>query len=183
MNSQQLNAVQDKKTRRGIRVKPEAVLPVGETVSQSIGTLASLKTVHIQFQVTVNTPYLGGANVSNQGTVSGSNFASVLTDDPAVGGASDPTLTPDPPLSRCLWSQTLRQMSHRLAQRQCSFYHLTLGSGRKLRVLRSITLLRTRRLVLAHASRRSRLHKQLPDTVLNFAAGEQFKDRLGQPPR
>ncbi len=32
--------------------------------------------------------------VSNQGTVSGSNFANVLTDDPAVGGAADPTLTP-----------------------------------------------------------------------------------------
>jgi hypothetical protein len=94
VNRQQLNAAQDKKTRRGIRVKPEAVLPVGETVNQSIGTLAAGKTVHVQFQVTVNTPYFGGANVSNQGTVSGSNFASVLTDDPAVGGANDPTLTP-----------------------------------------------------------------------------------------
>ena len=42
----------------------------------------------------MDTPYLGGPNVSNQGTVSGSNFADVLTDDPAVGGAADPTLTP-----------------------------------------------------------------------------------------
>jgi hypothetical protein len=38
------------------------------------------------------------AEVSNQGTVSGTNFASVLTDDPTVGGAADPTVTPiDPP--------------------------------------------------------------------------------------
>ena len=32
--------------------------------------------------------------VSNQGTVSGSNFADVLTDDPSVGGTADPTVTP-----------------------------------------------------------------------------------------
>ena len=31
--------------------------------------------------------------ISNQGTVSGSNFANVLTDDPAAGGAADPTTT------------------------------------------------------------------------------------------
>src|SRR6185436_17266564 len=60
----------------------------------SIGTLAAGKTAHIQFQVTVNSPYGGGAFVSNQGTVSGSNFSNVLTDDPAVGGANDPTTTP-----------------------------------------------------------------------------------------
>lgn len=66
----------------------------GETVTHSVGTLLSGKTVHIQFQVTVNVPYEGGDFVSNQGTVSGSNFSNVLTDDPAVGGAADPTLTP-----------------------------------------------------------------------------------------
>jgi len=60
----------------------------------NIGTLRPGDSVTITFQVTVNNPYLGGPNVSNQGVVSGSNFSSVLTDDPAVGGTSDPTLTP-----------------------------------------------------------------------------------------
>src|SRR5204862_540968 len=51
--------------------------------------------VTITFNATVNNPF-GGASpqVSNQGTVSGSNFANVLTDDPTVAGAADPTVTP-----------------------------------------------------------------------------------------
>ena len=94
VTTQQVNATQDKAPRRGISVKPRVSVLSGETVTHSIGTLRAGKTVHIQFQVTVNSPYLGGATVSNQGTVSGSNFSDVLTDDPAVGGANDPTLTP-----------------------------------------------------------------------------------------
>ncbi len=85
---------QDKTPRRGITVRPRVAPLAGETVSHSVGTLLAGKTVHIQFQVTVNSPYEGGETVSNQGTVSGSNFSDVLTDDPAVGGANDPTLTP-----------------------------------------------------------------------------------------
>lgn len=69
--------------------------PSGETVTASIGTLQAGKTVRVQFQVTVNDPLPGGVSqVSNQGTISGSNFASVQTDDPTVGGSSDPTVTP-----------------------------------------------------------------------------------------
>ena len=34
--------------------------------------------------------------VGNQGTVSGGNFADVLTDDPAAGGSADATVTPVP---------------------------------------------------------------------------------------
>ncbi len=94
VTTQQVKATQDKAPRRGINVKPRVSVLAGETVSHSIGTLRAGKTVHIQFQVTVNSPYLGGETVSNQGTVSGSNFTSVLTDDPAVGGANDPTQTP-----------------------------------------------------------------------------------------
>jgi hypothetical protein len=53
------------------------------------------KSVTIQFQVTVNSPFPAGFNsVSNQGTVSGSNFASVATDDPGTGMADDRTVTP-----------------------------------------------------------------------------------------
>jgi hypothetical protein len=69
-------------------------LGAGGTVTVNIGTLAPGDSVTITFQVTIDNPYSGGPNVSNQGTVSGSNFSNVLTDDPAVGGAADPTLTP-----------------------------------------------------------------------------------------
>lgn len=66
----------------------------GGTVSVNIGTLVPNDSVTITFQVVVDNPYSGGPNISNQGTVSGSNFSNVLTDDPAVAGANNPTLTP-----------------------------------------------------------------------------------------
>jgi Bacterial Ig domain/Calx-beta domain len=64
-------------------------------VMLNIGTLPAGESVTITFNVTVNDPFTGAvAQVSNQGTVSGSNFADVLTDDPTVGGTADPTVTP-----------------------------------------------------------------------------------------
>ncbi|MEK6335643.1 MAG: Calx-beta domain-containing protein [Acidobacteriota bacterium] len=61
----------------------------------SIGTLPAGESVTITFNVTVDNPFTGALpQVSNQGTVSGSNFADVLTDDPTVGGTADPTVTP-----------------------------------------------------------------------------------------
>ena len=49
----------------------------------------------VTFNVTVDDPFSGALpQVSNQGTVSGTNFADVLTDDPTVGGTADPTVTP-----------------------------------------------------------------------------------------
>jgi hypothetical protein len=64
-------------------------------VMLSIGTLPAGESVTITFQVTVDNPFTGALpQVSNQGTVSGSNFADVLTDDPTVGGTADPTVTP-----------------------------------------------------------------------------------------
>jgi hypothetical protein len=64
-------------------------------VMLNIGTLPAGESVTITFNVTVNDPFTGAmAQVSNQGTVSGSNFADVLTDDPDVGGTADPTVTP-----------------------------------------------------------------------------------------
>ncbi len=69
-----------------------------ETVNVNIGTLPAGKSVTITFRVTVNNPpnlsLLNPPRVTNQGIVSGSNFATVPTDDPAVGGATDPTVTP-----------------------------------------------------------------------------------------
>jgi hypothetical protein len=70
----------------------------GENITINIGTLRAGDSVTVTFQATVDNPpnltLLNPPRVRNQGTVSGSNFASVLTDDPAVGGAADPTDTP-----------------------------------------------------------------------------------------
>ncbi len=58
-----------------------------------IGTLPPNKSVKIQYSVTIG-PIAGNPQqISSQGTVSGSNFSNVLTDDPTVGGATDPTVT------------------------------------------------------------------------------------------
>jgi hypothetical protein len=61
----------------------------------NIGTLPAGESVTISFRVTVNDPFTAvPPQVSNQGTASGDNFGSVLTDDPDVGGGADPTVTP-----------------------------------------------------------------------------------------
>ena len=59
----------------------------------SIGTLPPGKGVSIQYAVTIG-PIAGNPQqTASQGTVSGGNFSNVLTDDPTVGGATDPTVT------------------------------------------------------------------------------------------
>lgn len=75
--------------------------PSGETVNANIGTIPAGKSVTISFQVTVNAAgsFTGTSpQVSNQGTIGADNpnggTLSVLTDDTAVGGANDPTVTP-----------------------------------------------------------------------------------------
>lgn len=61
----------------------------------NIGTLPTGKAVTLTFDAMINNPVTSGTTqVSNQGTVSGSNFANVLTDDPATGTPNDPTITP-----------------------------------------------------------------------------------------
>jgi uncharacterized repeat protein (TIGR01451 family) len=61
----------------------------------SIGTLPPGKSITITFRASINPPPPGGlCQVANQGTVSGDNFATVLTDDPDTGAPSDPTITP-----------------------------------------------------------------------------------------
>jgi uncharacterized repeat protein (TIGR01451 family) len=68
--------------------------PGDSAIGVDAGTLAANGgTVTIAFQVTVDDPLPAGVQqVVNQGTVSGSNFASVLTDDPAQPGAAEPTV-------------------------------------------------------------------------------------------
>ena len=63
-------------------------------VNLAIGTLPAGETVTITFRVTVDNPFTGGGQVCNQGTVSGTNFSDVLTDDPDAGGSADATCTP-----------------------------------------------------------------------------------------
>ena len=77
-----------------------ATLASGETLELSLGTLNPGQIVVITFQVTIDSPLPGGApQICNQGLVRGDNFTDVLTDDPDVGGAANPTCTPvQPPL-------------------------------------------------------------------------------------
>src|ERR1051325_5741705 len=86
----------------GLLAAPPAS-PSGETVNKTLGTLPPGKTVVVRFRATVDSPFpIGATQVSSQGTVSGSNFADVLTDDPAASGSADPTVTPidaDPDLA------------------------------------------------------------------------------------
>ncbi|MEI7908792.1 MAG: choice-of-anchor Q domain-containing protein [Verrucomicrobiota bacterium] len=59
-----------------------------------IGTLPAGKSVHLTYQVQINDPVTSGTTqITSQGTVSGSNFITVLTDDPETAAASDATVT------------------------------------------------------------------------------------------
>ena len=65
-----------------------------DTVDVNLAALPPGKTVVVRFSATVVTPFpIGDTDVSTQGTVSGSNFSPVLTDDPDAPGMSDPTVT------------------------------------------------------------------------------------------
>jgi|GEM_PF-5629942 len=57
----------------------------------TIGTINAGDSVVIYYDVTINTG--AGAQVTNQGTISGSNFTTFVTDDPDTGPANDPTIT------------------------------------------------------------------------------------------
>jgi hypothetical protein len=87
--SSQPSAAAPAKTKTATPAAPASNFPV------SVGTLQAGESVTILFQVTINDPLAGNVTqVSNQGTVSGSNFSNVLTDDPATGTVGDPTITP-----------------------------------------------------------------------------------------
>ncbi len=68
----------------------------GETVTVGGAggfTLPATKSFTITFRATIDNPQPAVPTRSNQGTVTGSNFANVLTDDPDVAGANQPTVT------------------------------------------------------------------------------------------
>jgi hypothetical protein len=77
----------------------EAATQAGETVtvngSGSGFTLPPSTSVTIKFRVTINSNIPNSTcQVSNQGTVSAAGLSNVLTDDPAVSGGANPTVTP-----------------------------------------------------------------------------------------
>jgi cytoskeletal protein CcmA (bactofilin family) len=60
-----------------------------------IGNLAPGDSIVITFEVEIDDPFpMGDTEVANQGTVSGNNFANVLTDDPDTAAPNDATVTP-----------------------------------------------------------------------------------------
>ena len=170
-----VNATQDKKPRRGVVVRPQVAPLAGETVTHAVGTLLAGKTVRIQFQVTVNNPYLGGENVSNQGTVSGSNFSNVLTDDdPAVGGASDPTLTPILLTPNVSVADAQANQPPPLSPPVPMLFTISL-SGPAPAGGSSVTYATADQAPAAGHAVAGIDYTAVPPTVLNFAAGEQFK--------
>jgi hypothetical protein len=76
------------------RSKPRIHTPSVGSVSINVGTIPAFSSVTIVYQVIVNNAAPAGANyVRDQGTVSGQNFASVLTVDP---NPNPPGTTPPP---------------------------------------------------------------------------------------
>lgn len=73
-----------------------ALVPTAHAqVNLTIGNLVPGDSVTISYEVTINSPLtVAVTQISHQATVSGGNFASVNTDDPETGTASDATLTP-----------------------------------------------------------------------------------------
>ncbi|MEZ5333116.1 MAG: hypothetical protein R2991_13950 [Thermoanaerobaculia bacterium] len=66
----------------------------GSQVDVTVGDLPADSAVTVEIVVTLANPVPAGLDaVAGQGTVSGDNFASLSTDDPDVGGATDPTVT------------------------------------------------------------------------------------------
>jgi uncharacterized repeat protein (TIGR01451 family) len=92
-----LSAVaQETKREEPVEAPPSSPAVAGTpTFPISIGTLPPGKGVTIRFRAVVDDPFTGGTpSVSNQGTVTGTGFSPVLTDDPDTPALDDPTVTP-----------------------------------------------------------------------------------------
>src|SRR5262249_45412482 len=69
--------------------------PQAASFPPTIGPLPAGKSVTITFDVTINSSLPSSVTqVVNQGSISGSNFATLLTDDPDTAAPADPTITP-----------------------------------------------------------------------------------------
>ncbi len=68
--------------------------PLAEAVNINLGTLPAGESITIIFDASITNPLAAGVNqVSNQASVSGSNFTTLLSDDPDTTALNDPTLT------------------------------------------------------------------------------------------
>jgi uncharacterized repeat protein (TIGR01451 family) len=81
----------------------EGAVTSGGILLVDIGMLPVGKEITITFEATVNDPPVPDAvdEVCNQGVISGSNFAEVLTDDPDTAALNDPTCTDIPARGAC----------------------------------------------------------------------------------
>jgi fibro-slime domain-containing protein/uncharacterized repeat protein (TIGR01451 family) len=67
---------------------------VAGEVRAELGDIAGQQEATVRFRVVIANPFPAGIReISNQGTVAAAGLASVRTDDPGVGGPSDPTIT------------------------------------------------------------------------------------------
>jgi hypothetical protein len=67
---------------------------VAAPLSVSLGALPAGKQVTISFDMLIANPLpVGVSRLINQGIVSASGIANILTDDPDLLGAADPTIT------------------------------------------------------------------------------------------
>jgi uncharacterized repeat protein (TIGR01451 family) len=66
----------------------------GETINKSLGTLPAGEQIVVQFKATINSSIPANVfSVSNQATISGSNFSNILTDGDVVTPGTQPTVT------------------------------------------------------------------------------------------
>ncbi len=66
-----------------------------DPITVSLGALAPGEIATVRFIVRVDSPLAAGVNrLVNQGSVASIELPTILTDDPAVGGAVDPTIVP-----------------------------------------------------------------------------------------
>jgi hypothetical protein len=73
----------------------QRVTPSGETVTATFNVIPVQKTVRVSFDATIDSPLVKGIDrVFNQGSVSGSGFATIRTDASQVAGTGDPLVTP-----------------------------------------------------------------------------------------
>jgi hypothetical protein len=79
----------------GIALGAGARHAAGADVERVLGDLPPGETLTITIEATIDDPLPAGTNeVTNQGLVSGDNFADVPTDDPDTAAPDDPTVTP-----------------------------------------------------------------------------------------
>ena len=96
--SQEIEKVRREDGIKDPEITPESPVS-GETITVNGGsingfTLPAGKSITITFRASINTGVLPAfIQVSNQGTVSATGIANVLTDDPDVAGTANPTVT------------------------------------------------------------------------------------------